>query len=69
MEQILLAYDLPKETVAVIIIIIMSCHQHEYPRPSLAIPPYNSLLLAGPQGYILYPHGAAVCRFTLVALL
>ena len=41
------------------IIIIMSCRQHRYPRSSLATPPYRSSLLAGPQGYILYPHRAA----------
>ena len=41
-------------------IIIMSCRQHGYPRPSLATPPYGSSLLAGPQGYIPYPHRAAV---------
>ena len=33
-----------------IIIIIMSCHLHGYPRTSLATPPYGSSLLAGPQG-------------------
>ena len=32
-------------------------------------PPYHSSLLAGPQGYIPYPHIAAVCRFMLVILL
>ena len=47
----------------------MSCRQHGYPLPSLATPPYCSSLLAGPQGYIPYPHRAAVCRFALVALL
>ena len=35
---------------------------------SLATPPYRSLLLAGPQGYITYPQRAAVCKFKLVAL-
>ena len=50
-------------------IIILSCHQHGYPWPSLAILPYYSLLLAGLQGYIPYPHRAAVCRVELVALL
>ena len=52
-----------------IIIIIFSCRRHGYPRPSLAAPPYRSSLLAGPQGYIPYPHGAALRRFELVALL
>ena len=51
------------------IIIIMSCYQHGYPWPFLATSPYCSSLLAGLQGYILYPHRAAVCRFELVALL
>ena len=49
-----------------VFIIIMSCRQYGYPWPSLATPPYRSLLLAGPQGYILYSHRAAVCRFELV---
>ena len=44
------------------LIIILSCHQHGYPWPSLATPPYCSLLLA-------CPHRAAVCRFDLVSLL
>ena len=43
------------------IIIILSCHQHGYPWPSLATPPYRSSLLAGPQGYVPYPHIAAGC--------
>ena len=51
------------------VIIILSSHQHRYPRPFLATPPYCSSLLAGPQGYILYPPRAAVCRFELVPLL
>ena len=51
------------------IYIILSCHQHGYPWPSLATPPYRSSLPAGPQGYIPYPHRAVVCRFELVALL
>ena len=55
--------------LSVIIIIIMSCHLHGYHWPSLATPPYRSSLLAGPLGYIPYPHRAAVCRFELVALL
>ena len=49
--------------------IILSCHQHRYPWPSLATPPYRSSLLAGPQGYTRYPHRATVCKFVLVALL
>ena len=48
-----------------IIIIIMSCRQHGYPWPSLAISTKRSSLLVGPQGYIPYPHRAAVCRFEL----
>ena len=39
----------------------MSCHQHGYPRPSLATSPNPSSLLVGLQGYILYSHIAAVC--------
>ena len=50
-------------------VITLSCHQHRYPWPSLATPRYRSSLMAGPQGYIPYPHRAAVCRFELVALL
>ena len=53
----------------IIIIIILSCHQYRYPWPYLAITPYRSSLLAGPQGYTLYPHRAVVCRFKLVTLL
>ena len=48
------------------VIIIMLCRQHGYPWPSLATFPYHSSLLAGPQGYIPYPHRAAVSRFELV---
>ena len=51
-----------------IIIIIMSCHQHGHPWPSLAAPPYRPLLPAGLQCYILYWHRPAVCRFELVVL-
>ena len=40
----------------------MSCHQRGYPRPSLATPPYRTLLPAGFQGYIPYRHRTAVCR-------
>ena len=53
----------------IIIIIIMSCRQHGYPWPSPATSPYHSSLLAGFQGYIPYPHIAAVCMFELVVLL
>ena len=53
----------------VIIIIIMSCHLHGYPWSSLATSPYHPSLLAGLQGYIPYPHIAAVCMFELVVLL
>ena len=35
----------------IIIIIIMSHHQHGYPWPSLATPSYRPSLPAGPQGY------------------
>ena len=52
-----------------IILIIMSCRLHGYPRPSLATSPYHSSLLAGFQGYIPYPHIAALCMFELVVLL
>ena len=52
----------------IIIIIILSCHQHGYPWPSLATPPYCSSLLAGPLAYIPYLHRAAVCRFEPVSL-
>ena len=51
------------------IIIIMSCRQHGYPWPSLATSPNRSSPLAGLQGYIPYPHIAAVCMFVLVVLL
>ena len=52
-----------------ILIIIMSRHQCGYPRSSFATPPYRPLLPTGFQGYILYLHRAAVCRFELVVLL
>ena len=51
------------------IIIIMSCRQHGYPWPSLATSSYYSSPLAGLQGYIPYPHIAAVCMFELIILL
>ena len=57
-----------KESVIIIIIIIM-CHKQGYPWPSVATSPYRSSPLAGLQGYIPYPHRAAVCMFELVVLL
>ena len=53
----------------IIIIIITSWRLHGYSWSPLAIPPYRSSFLVGPQGYIPYPHRAAVCRFELVVLL
>ena len=50
-------------------LIILSRHQHGYPWPSFATPPYHSSLPVGLQGYTLYPHRAAVCRFELATLL
>ena len=44
-------------------LIILSCHQHGYPGPSFATPPYRSSF----QGYTPYPHRAAVYRFEQVA--
>ena len=41
-----------------------SCHAASTDIPDPLLP-----LLAGPQGYIPYPHRAAVCRFKLVTLL
>ena len=58
-----------KLAYGIIIIIIKSCRQNGYPWPSLATSPHHSSLLAGLQGYILYPHIAAVCMFELVVLL
>ena len=55
--------------IIIIIIIIMSCRLHGYTWPSLATSPYHSSPLAGLQGYIPYPHIAAVCMFELVVLL
>ena len=49
--------------------IIMSRHKLGYSWPSLATPPYRTLLSTDPQGYIPYWHRAAVCRFELVVLL
>ena len=51
------------------VIIILSRHQRGYTWPSLATPPNRSLLPVGPQGYTLYPHRAAVCRFEQAVLL
>ena len=53
----------------IVIIIIMSYHHHGYPWPSVAISPYHSSPLAGLEGYIPYPHIAAVCIFELVVML
>ena len=47
----------------------MSCRQHGYPWPSLATSPNSSSPLEGLQGYIPYPHIAAVCMFRRVVLL
>ena len=47
----------------------MLCRQHWYPWRSLPTSPYRSSPLAGHQGYIPYPHTAAVCMFELVVLL
>ena len=49
--------------IIIIIIIITSPHQHGYSWSSLATLLYSPLLPAGLQGYILYQHRAAVCRF------
>ena len=51
------------------VIIIMLCHRHGYPWPSLATSPYHSSPLAGLQGCIPYLHIAAGCMFELVVLL
>ena len=64
----LLSVSFMKPNNYFIIIIILSCHQHGYPWPSFATHPYCSSLLVGPQGYIQYPHRAAVCRFEPVSL-
>ena len=55
--------------IIIIIIIIMSCRLHGYPWPSLVTSPHRSSPLAGLQGYIPYPHIAAICMFELVVLL
>ena len=54
---------------AIGIIIIMSCHRHDYPWPSVVTSPYRSSPLVNIQGYIPYPPIAAVCMFELVVLL
>ena len=43
----------------VIIIIILSCHQHGFPWPSLATPPYRSSLPVGRSG--LHPASSQSC--------
>ena len=54
-----------------IYIYIYIYHHHlvGYPWPSRATSPNRSSPLAGLQGYIPYPHRAAVCMFELVVLL
>ena len=54
--------------IIIIIIIMMLHHQHGYPWPSLATPPYRPLVQAGLQDCISYQQRAAVCRFELVVL-
>ena len=61
--------SLPQNQSTPTFIIIKSCRQHGYPWPSLATSPFHSSHLAGLQGYIPYPHIAAVCMFELVVLL
>ena len=56
------------EHVYIYIIIIMLHHQHGYPWPSLATPPYRPLLPTGLQGYIPSRQRAAVCKLELVVL-
>ena len=51
-----------------IYIIIKLRYQHGYFRPSLATPPYRSLLLVGLPFYIQHLHRAAVCMFELDVL-
>ena len=58
-----------KHEIVNYIIIIMSCHPHGYPTPSLATSPYRSSPLAGLLDNIPYPHRAAVCMFELVVQL
>ena len=52
-----------------IFIIIMSCRLYGFPWPSLTTSLDRSSPLVGLQGYIPYPHIAAVCMFDLVVLL
>ena len=66
--RVTLDFYLHLYSVLIIIIIIMSHYQHGYPWPSLVTPPYRSSLLTGLQGYIPYPHRAAVCMFELTVL-
>ena len=54
--------------IYIYILIIKSCRKHGYPWHSLATSPYRSSPTAGLQGYIPYPHIAAVCMFELVVL-
>ena len=53
----------------IIIITIMSYHKHGHLWPSLVSSHYRSSPLESLQGYIPYPHIAAVCMFELVVLL
>ena len=47
-----------------------TCVAHvDIPDPLSPLLPIVHRFLAGPQGYIPYPHKAAVCRFEQVALL
>ena len=62
-------FDRLARSIIIIIIIIMSYCQHEYPWSSLTTSPYRSSPLAGLQGYIPYPHISAVCIFELAVLL
>ena len=59
---------IPQWKIIIIIIIVLSCHQHGYPWVSIATPPYRFLLSAGPQSYIPNRHRADVCRFELDVL-
>ena len=69
MTHVLIDGNESRSNTPLIIIIIMSCRQHGYLRPSLATSSYSSSLLAGLQDYIPYPHIASVCIFELVVLL
>ena len=62
-------FDTMKSSLYAAYIIIMSCHKHGYPWPSLSTSPYHSSPPAGLQSYIPYHHIAAVCMFELVVLL